>query len=263
MNINGKTFTIGADPEVFMGKNGVFVSAHDAVPGTKAQPHFVEGGAVQVDGMALEFNINPSSSEDEFQTNMNLVTKTLSEMIGDHEFLDVASVIFDEKFLEGVPSFNKVLGCSSDFNGWTFEENQKPDGNMLMRTAGGHIHVGGFETNKPYHMKHYKASARLARCMDYTLGLPSLLWDTDDKRRSMYGQAGCFRPKGYGMEYRTLSNKWIFSEKLTSFVYNATQKAIELAFFSDFEPEKAIRDIIDNSDRKHPLMAGFSNPLEA
>lgn len=62
MQINGKTYTIGADPEVFVGREGQFFSAHGLVPGNKRRPHKVDRGAVQVDGMALEFNIDPASS---------------------------------------------------------------------------------------------------------------------------------------------------------------------------------------------------------
>ena len=49
--------------------------------------------------------------------------------------------------------------------------------------------------------------------MDYTLGLDSLLLDSDTRRRSMYGRAGSFRFKEYGIEYRTLSNFWIKNNK--------------------------------------------------
>ena len=58
MLVNNKKFTIGADPEVFVADSltNTFVSAHDLVPGTKLEPFAVNKGAVQVDGMALEFN---------------------------------------------------------------------------------------------------------------------------------------------------------------------------------------------------------------
>ena len=53
---------VGCDPEVFVAKGGKFISAHGMIPGTKKAPHKVERGAVQVDGMALEFNIDPAAS---------------------------------------------------------------------------------------------------------------------------------------------------------------------------------------------------------
>ena len=59
---------IGCDPElwIFDKKLGKIISAHGLFPGTKAEPYAVTHGAVQVDGMAAEFNINPASSAEEF-----------------------------------------------------------------------------------------------------------------------------------------------------------------------------------------------------
>src|SRR3546814_8173445 len=72
---------IWCDPEIFMFKNGVPVSAHNAVPGTKYDPYKVKNGAVQVDGMALEFNIDPSHTEEEFVSSVQSVLATLKEMV--------------------------------------------------------------------------------------------------------------------------------------------------------------------------------------
>ena len=55
---------IGADPELFVKKDGVVVSGHDLIQGTKADPFPVQDGAVQVDGMALEFNIEHHIGDD-------------------------------------------------------------------------------------------------------------------------------------------------------------------------------------------------------
>ena len=251
MLVNNKKFTIGADPEVFVADSltNTFVSAHDLVPGTKLEPFAVNKGAVQVDGMALEFNIDPADSFEEFEDNLNSVQNTLAGMIGDKKFIQDASVYFDEEFVKGVPEFNLMLGCEPDYNGWTMDVNAPADAASLMRTAGGHVHVGGFFTDDPFSPEHFATCARLARTMDHTLGVYSVLWDKDDKRRSMYGKAGSFRPKPYGMEYRTLSNRWIFNTDLIRFVYNATQEALEKMFDPSFSVGEEVREIINSSDR--------------
>lgn len=249
MKIFGKTFTIGADPEVFLGNQGFFVSAHDKLPGTKDKPFQVDDGAVQVDGMAAEFNINPAESFEEFDNNLKSVQHTLKDMIGDLDFLDTPSVFFDEDFLKQIPEFNLELGCQADYNGWTMMETPKPDAAKLMRTAGGHVHIGGFHTNDEFSPRHYETCAKLARILDEKLGVYSILWDKDDERRAMYGQAGCFRPKLYGMEYRTLSNAWIFNPNTVRFVYDAVQQALECMFEPDYDADPRVQDIINTSNR--------------
>ncbi len=65
---------VGADPEVFVkDASGQNVSGHGMVPGTKKKPHPVRSGAGQVDGTALEFNIEPSKTEEEFVSRIRIV----------------------------------------------------------------------------------------------------------------------------------------------------------------------------------------------
>ena len=252
MQINGIEYTIGADPEVFVcNKAGMFQSAHNLVPGTKRKPHKVMHGAVQVDGMALEFNIDPASSLEEFHNNISDVMSTLQGMIGDLGIMQKASVHFDEKLFASVPAYNRVMGCEGDFNGWSMSQNRSPDADKLMRTAGGHVHIGGFFTKSPFIMQHFEKSARLARILDEELGIPSLFWDDDDERREMYGKAGCFRPKKYGMEYRTLSNKWIFDKALIEKVYKGCERALHKFSDESYEPSVDVQDIINQSDRTY------------
>lgn len=253
MEIEGNIYTVGADPEIFVGKDGKFVSAHDLVTGTKRAPTPVEYGAVQVDGMALEFNIDPAESEDQFLFNLCAVKEQLGSMIGDLKFLEVASVSFSRKDIKNVPYLNLELGCDPDYNGYDMMANPRPNAATLMRTAGGHVHVGGFFTPSLENFAHFHQGGVLARLLDKTIGVYSVLWDKDDDRRSMYGMAGAFRPKLYGMEYRTLSNAWVFNPKLMKFVYNGVKEALEY-MFSDKDLEYPLSDdeaqyIINNSKR--------------
>lgn len=255
MEINGHNFTIGADPEIFMSMNGHFVSAHDIIPGSKAEPYKVQNGAVQVDGMALEFNIDPATDLEEFSNNLDIVQKQLLEMLPKgSNILSNSTVEFDKEFYKKVPVPNRRLGCEPDYNAYTLKPNKKPSQKALMRTAGGHIHIGGFFSGSPTESGHLQSGARLARILDDTLGKYSILWDKDDLRRKLYGAAGAFRPKTYGMEYRSLSNAWIFSPALVSFVYEGVVEALEKMFDFSFEPDPEIRNILDNSLRDHPLL---------
>ena len=63
--------------------------------------------------------------------------------------------------------------------------------------------------------------------MDLFLGVPSVTLDSDTRRRELYGKAGAYRAKDYGVEYRTLSNFWIWKDSLKDWVYDQTQKAVD------------------------------------
>ena len=104
------TFTIGADPEVFVGIDNKFVSAHDLVPGTKLNPHRLVEGAVQVDGMALEYNIDPCTEGQEFVARMKLVRNQMEDMVEGYKILPTCCVKFSEEDVKDVPPLNFNLG---------------------------------------------------------------------------------------------------------------------------------------------------------
>ena len=250
MLIANTEHTFGCDPEVFLAQGGDFKSAHNLIPGTKEKPYKVDKGALQVDGMAAEFNIDPASSYTTFQENIDGVIDTLKSMVSGYDIIEQSTVKFDLDFLLEQPLESIQLGCEPDFNAYTMSTNEPPDITAPLRTAGGHAHIGGFDTSNLSQDEHFCRMSRLTRIIDETLGVYSLLWDYDDERRSMYGKAGAFRPKSYGMEYRSLSNKWIFNKKITEFVYNSLGNSLRKFYMKDYEPNKDVREIIDSSDRK-------------
>lgn len=219
--------TIGADPELFVTKDGKFRSAHGLIPGTKEKPHPVRDGAVQVDGMALEFNIDPVDNADDFVSKINSVMGQMKDMVPGYDFAIIPSCRFNGNHFRQQPDEAKELGCTPDYNAYTMMENPKPDNETTMRTASGHVHIGGFPSDNPDGDEHMVRCSTLVKQLDCYLGLPSLIWDADNKRRDMYGAAGCFRPKPYGVEYRVLSNAWLLTEERMRFVFKQTVRAVE------------------------------------
>ena len=63
--------------------------------------------------------------------------------------------------------------------------------------------------------------------MDLFLGLQSVVLDSDERRKELYGKAGAHRIKKYGVEYRVLSNFWIENKGLMKWAYQQTLKAID------------------------------------
>jgi len=219
--------TIGADPELFVKHNGTLVSGHGLIPGTKASPFRVKNGAVQVDGMALEINIDPAFTSVQFVDNIISVMGQLKKMVPQHELLIEATVRFEESYLRQMPADALELGCEPDYNAYTGEENPPPNADANMRTAAGHIHVGWTNTDEPKGGEHMNLCHGLAKQMDLYLGVPFVILKDCVERKKMYGKAGTFRPKPYGMEYRVLSNKWLGNRDLMHFVFRNTLDAIE------------------------------------
>jgi hypothetical protein len=234
-------FKIGADPELFIEDNtGKFISAAGLIPGTKAEPFPVPGGAVQVDGMAAEFNINPATTFEEFDNNIVTVLAELKKFLPKGAKLRaVPSVVFDEDVWAAAPDEAKELGCSPDFNAWTEEVNMPPScpENPRLRTASGHLHFGWTEGKTPGNIQHVRHCNDLVRQLDYVLGLWSLSQDPDPTRRLLYGKAGACRYKPYGVEYRVLSNFWVMTKAGRLQVWDRSCAALSM-MKSTFFPKK-------------------------
>jgi len=258
---------IGADPEFFLKKGGKDVSAYGLVPGDKRDPHKVKDGAVQRDGLAVEFNIDPAESEDQFVHNIDSVMAQLRDMIpNDVEFNINPHVEFDTKYYEDQPDETKELGCDPDYNAYTMQSNKSPEASPL-RAAGGHVHIGWTEGQDVSDRHHVECCADLAKQLDFYLGVPSVLLDEDKTRRSLYGMAGAFRPKPYGMEYRTLSNFWLKDDKLKRFVYRGATMAVNKLVNENYQAihkyGEDYRNLIDNSDTERAkVYCGKIKPLK-
>lgn len=230
------TFQIGCDPEFFVSKDGKPYAAIDLVPGNKEAPYKVDSGAVQVDGLALEINTNPVPSDDfkAFNEAILKVLKTTHAMVKAKDptlaFNIVPSVEFEKGYYDSLPESAKELGCDPDFCAYSedpFEANPRPDGDSGLRGAGGHIHIGWGADIPLDHPDHIEICRQFIRNLDIYVGLGMTIIDTDEKRRQVYGKAGAYRPKSYGVEYRTPSNAWLVSEGTRRFIHRLVTAALD------------------------------------
>ena len=201
---------IGADPEFWVVKDGKPVSAYGLVDGTKEKPQPLTHGAVQVDGMALEVNINPAETWREFRRNLVSVMSEVRQLIPEeYDFSFEPVALFGKDYIQSQPEEAKELGCQPDFCAYTGEANDTPDAGKGFRTAAGHFHIGwcdGVDIELPAHVE---ACRTITRELDATLGVLTQLWDRDRTRQELYGNRGAFRPKPYGVEYRVPSCAWL------------------------------------------------------
>jgi hypothetical protein len=249
-----KNITIGCDPELFLEKNNSIVSAEGMIGGTKENPKLIseEGHAVQEDNIMVEFNIPPSSTKNDFKNNILFTLSYLETLasINGCKLNISASAVVDSKYLQTQQA--KTFGCESDWDAYVREENSFSSKNKNLRSCGGHIHVGYLNPDQ-------ETSEKIVFAMDAVLGLESISLDSDDRRRSMYGKAGCFRFKNYGLEYRTLSNFWIKTPELMEWAYTKTMEAIELVNSGAIDIildlyKFNIRNIINNNNKEEALL---------
>ena len=234
-----QNFTIGCDPEIFVCDNTQTVrSIIGKLGGSKDHPlplPIGDGFAVQEDNVALEFNIPASSSRESFIKNVCLATEFLEQAMIDRyglNFFHKSAVSFPNEELTDPAAF--VFGCDPDYNAWTKKKNPRPKADdPNLRSAGGHVHIG-LNGQDPL---------QVVKACDLYLGVPSVLLDEyGDLRRPLYGKAGAYRIKPFGVEYRTLSNFWVFTPELIGWVHDGVSRALE-AVSNNFDFD-ALRDPI-------------------
>lgn len=208
--------------------------------GVKGSPEPYEYGGVEIDCCALEITPNPAHTEDQFVQNIVAMTDLIKKKYDKHDFVCVPSCRFDEMILNIIPQA-KEFGCSPDFNAWTMKRNPKPEPPEGLRSFGGHIHLSG-------------ATRTTVKALDLIVGMWSVIMDPDRDRRKLYGRAGAYRPKKYGIEYRVLSNFWCDRAHLIREAYRYTRMASRLTPTEIYDnvnryggPDE-IQDVINTSD---------------
>jgi hypothetical protein len=228
----------GADPEVFIieKSSGTFVPSLDLIGGTKDNPRPTSrsGFFVQEDNVLGEYNIPPAGSSIEFRNSIKAGLDLFESCLPQGFGIKVATSHFFPMEMLHDPRA-KEFGCTPDFNAWKGGlKNNKPrvpvDG---LRTAGGHFHLGYTINDKA--VKFHKMT--MPRCeeinqtfvqwADLYAAVPSMVMDKDVDRRKLYGKAGAFRNKPYGVEYRTLSSFWLQSDELIAWLYEQMMRSVE------------------------------------
>jgi hypothetical protein len=250
---------LGADPEVFLkDRNNKHLSVIGMIGAGKEDPLQVagmpKGFTLQEDNVALEFGQPPASTADEFVFNTRAAMLAGLSTLKGKRFSRLSCTVFEEDQM-GTPMAH-IFGCEPDFDAYSGKKNTKPvPPHKFMRSAGGHVHI---EMPKKTTMKEKRL---LVRAMDLYLGVPSVLMDSGSERRQLYGKAGCFRYKPYGVEYRTLSNFWIFKKHLTKWVWNQTARALEAAKTPEWDTylvnNLACRAINQNDKKAAQLLVGL------
>lgn len=248
---------VGADPELWVvDKENTVVSAIPYFPEYKGGGEPVAGGLGFVihDNVAAEFSMKPAENEDEWVATLEEIKAALRielERRAEGKELrlvtNFASAKVAKSQLKHVHA--KTFGCDPDMNAWNNGlPNMPPDADEVgqMRVIGGHIHIG-MKTDERVNCILTSHWGRVAavRLLDATVGQYVLSLEAASphaesfvERRRMYGKAGSFRVKDYGLEYRTPSAIWLESPETEENVYRAVNKAMHL--IADLDTVNAI-----------------------
>lgn len=254
---NYASVKFGSDPEAFFqNPRGQIIGSELVIP---KKLKFGTGEVVR-DGVQLEIHVNPDFCRELFADNLGDAFVTLKEHLAGVRNKERASLSFKavvrvtQGQLNRLSDQSRRLGCAPSEN--IYDPKAKINVNPVtykIRSAGGHVHLG---LSAPKLKSEYR---RIIRQCDILLGNQCVMLDREPLmalRRRVYGRAGECRPQKYGVEYRTLSNFWLRSEPLVSFVLAMARNAVHVISTTEgivgggdkWNAEKAIFDFINIRD---------------
>lgn len=262
---------VSGDPELFIArieKSGTknrkrIIPVCGLVGGTKEAPIPIpglglKGFMMQEDGAALEFNFPPASDSAHFSHFVGSSLDYIAEYLKTKELAIVPNKCSHEFSQEDLDKFPQaqIVGCSPDLDAYTREQRTGMNTDMFGRErfAAGHFHISFPNTHDiPSHV--------VARMLDLHMTLPYLALDKQGNRRKHYGLAGLYRDTKYpdgstGIEYRTMSNFWIFSNDhrqalcsaIMSIIYDMNQDIDAAAKLFDMTPWADVKRAIDTEN---------------
>lgn len=217
---------IGADIEFFIKskETGKIIPACGKIGGEKGKPRRLSfDHSILEDGAAVELNY---TTTDYWPQLLDMLVSS-PRVIEEHTGYSVAPL--PEARIAGLKKYRQAMeiGCVEDFDAYAAipeVPREIPDIGSFgtYRFAGGHIHISyNVEQIPPF---------VVARFMDVYITCPLIWWYHERRgedeaikvlgahRRKFYGLPGLYRPKPYGVEYRTLSNYFTFTYGASEFL---------------------------------------------
>jgi hypothetical protein len=209
---------VGSDPELFFtDKDGEVVPSVQILGESKI-------GLVHQDGFQFELNPSPNTCRQSAATGIGLALRAARD-IATGKNLNIDFSVGKTIGLKAWKSAGRDVrrfGCNPTKN--IYEPKfKRPTGILIKHRSGaGHIHLQLGATAK-------RKTENLVKLLDIFVGNTCVLIDRDPSnitRRKYYGQAGEYREKSYGIEYRVPSNFWMRGYILWSMVAGLSRNAI-------------------------------------
>lgn len=235
----------GCDPEFFFSKKGKIIGSEkiinletglEYIPASSARPNNSNTvgnikGKIIVDGVQAELNPRPNTCRANLANELSYCFRAIKEELAKDPLLSVEfkpTVKVTQKELKTLNPKSQVFGCAPSMNTEGESKIKVNAKSYPYRSAGGHIHIGAQDD----HIKKVIQQAdKIIPMLDIVLGNTCVLIDKDPgnkERRKVYGRAGEYRMPSHGIEYRTLSNFWLQSYPLMSFVMSMTRYAVSV-----------------------------------
>lgn len=251
----GHYFYVGSDPEIFFEVNGQVLPAYDFLPAKKDAKYSnaINKERGYWDGFQAEFETNAVSCLAYHVDSIYRGLKICYNAAVKHNNKARPSVntVMDipPHLLESGKQEHVQFGCMPSFNVYNIVGMQDDGRDVPFRPAGGHIHFG-------IGPKDTACVERIVKALDAILGVACVSmfarWD-DPRRRHLYGLPGEYRLPAHGLEYRTLSNAWLFHPAITHLVFDVARKVLmigEKDLLSDIwkADEKEVVRVIRETD---------------
>lgn len=221
LELKGRLFypamNMGMDPEFFLADDkGQILPAFQVLASKKQNPHLFW------DGFQAECTVEARLCHQE-------LAQMLAHSLGrvKHRIMPTPVWRVPQALLQSADEEHVRLGCDPSYNVYNMHGKHVENGrDLLWRFAGGHVH---FEM-----AQNWKLPPRVKSCiraLDALLAVACVCFaqGVDQPiRRKYYGLPGEFRLPPHGVEYRTLSNFWLYHPMAYHLVFDLARFAFNV-----------------------------------
>lgn len=230
------TGEIGSDPEIFCeNKDGAIIPAFNFLGSKEEKRNLINGGSyannIYWDGFQAEFDTQAAGCMEFHVSSIRHGLYWTSRLLKQYDPGAKLSgkTVFEipAELIHSSKPEHVAFGCMPSLNAYGMEGVKLPGNEVFYRSAGGHIHFGLRKLTKEIGIEPERA-LKMVKSLDAILGVAcvSLFASIDSpRRRQMYGLAGEYRLPSHGMEYRVLSNAWMFHPLIANLVFDLARGA--------------------------------------
>lgn len=232
---------LGCDPEFFFEKDGKIIGSEKILPEKGLTTE--TGSKVIIDGIQAELNPRAEVCRVFSSDRISECFIAVQTLLQKHPGVTInfkQNVNITQEEMDSLSDRSKQFGCNPSLNVYdpVNEMTVKDASKFLMRSAGGHIHIGMNPNDTCNKRILDDENHTIIKLFDILLGNTCVLLDRDKGnavRRKTYGKAGEFRHNKEKsiIEYRTLSNFWLHNYMLQNMVFGIARQVYSIAYYSN------------------------------